>query len=521
MAGNNYDQKLRFLPYLPYGYCSKYATTIEGVSNPYAHQLTLGEDPAATMALLDQHRKRLLDRSRYLCQIGYAQDTKRACGTPPEKRNFRHITQAGLAVLIDAPDETIDLMNVNGNFKNINGSIKGNHFRSRSSESCELRELMHAYASDNSKLGQTIFRELLHDAVLAEKITPLTYAIDLIERAKINLDKFSPNQIYNIWRLSHIQAMFQANNHLTFVDRRPYDTRFAIDGIKDIESYEAYVQKQGYTLPAITYYALSHWYSANPGFYRFTQTQPYYSEEYEQEWLTTPAFYRAKELPSANSEPSIIAESNTKGSKQTFNSIHVGLAVGKTVNYACYHAKPGRFRWNPNREKQSQESLAEAVREMKRQNPKNPCNSNVDFALYFCTSHHQFLNFFERTKEKHIKYKKTPQPTDGPYASVHLIPVNDSGTCELYGLLEYGPATFESIIRNNLVGADIGFEYYSDFLYPLTFNGTKVFLGHTMDLFKICHVLDDYLDGFTNFHIICFPDQASWFKQLFPSCTVL
>lgn len=56
MAGNNITRKLRFLPFLPYGFCSKTATTMKGRYNPYARQLFLGEDPTELYHLANNNR---------------------------------------------------------------------------------------------------------------------------------------------------------------------------------------------------------------------------------------------------------------------------------------------------------------------------------------------------------------------------------------------------------------------------------------------------------------------------------
>ena len=104
MAGNNYEKKMRFTPYLPYGFCSKLATTLEGKSNHYARQLTLGDDPTETIALSEQHRRRLLDKVRYMGKKEYTCDIQMTCGTPPENRSFRRITKTGIEDYLDGKD---------------------------------------------------------------------------------------------------------------------------------------------------------------------------------------------------------------------------------------------------------------------------------------------------------------------------------------------------------------------------------------------------------------------------------
>ncbi len=481
MAKHSFDDKMQLLKFLPYGYISKHASAIAGKDNLEACRIRLGDNPEAQIALCDKHRQRTLYNARSLVQKGYAQDSKRSCGTPAMSRSFRHITKAGMAFLLENPDGI-------------------------------LMDEEDAASSHN----------LLLESVASKNATPLSYAYNLIAKVKIGTEKYSKNQMYNIWRLSHIIAMFMLNDYLTWLDRRPYDTAFAFDGIIDEESFIAYVQKHGFTVPALTHYTLKHWYSQNPGFYRITQTMPDNSEDAINEWLQTPAFYSTRELPSANSHGADPVEANAKGSKQTMKAIHVGLATGRETNYACYHARNGAFAWNQVREKQAKDALERDLAEMKRQNPQIPYKSTVGHALYFCTSIHQFTALFEATKKKHIKYKQQVLPISKPYAGVHAIPVNDSGGFLLWLLMEYSPDEVEKMIHESLTGRDADFEYRSGYenLFPLSYKGKFFFSGYTMDIRKINRAVERYLDGF-DFYIGCFPDQVAWYRKLFPGCTIL
>ena len=108
MAGNKITKKVRFLPYLPYGYCSRLAITMEGKNNPFAAVFRSFDDPEGLVAQSDQYRKAALKRTRLLFQKGYAKDSKCSCGNPTRERSFGHLTKLGLAVLIEALDEAIN-----------------------------------------------------------------------------------------------------------------------------------------------------------------------------------------------------------------------------------------------------------------------------------------------------------------------------------------------------------------------------------------------------------------------------
>lgn len=517
MAGNNLNRKMRFLPYFPYGCSSKLATIIEGRTNPYATMLLLGEEADDILAQSEQHRKNQRDKAKYLCDKGYAKNTRWVCGTPAQKRSFRQLTKNGLAVLTEAPDETVreEITEPDND-----GKIKETHFRSTSLSSTTLREQLSEYATSTYAQDRQAFEDLLFESVIEGKVTPLSYSIDQVEDTTISTRKYSQNQLYTIWRLSHISAMFLANSFLTYLDRRPHDTGFAIDGIVDRESYDAYRSKHGNTIASFTYNALTNWYNNHPGFYQITQQYPDESQEAKDAWLETPAFYYAKELPEAEDISTSYGRDNALGNQQRFHSTHIGLATGKKCNYICYHGKKGPLKWIPKREAEAKREVEQAVRHMKTQNPDMKCRDSVDFGLYFCSSYHQFLALFDRTIERHKKNLSRNYLTDAPYTSLHAIPVNDSGTFLLWCLLQFSPMETENSICNSLVAQDEAFAHQMHRYYPLTYKGKRVFLGYTMDISKINLALEDHLDG-QDFYICCFPEQASWYRKLFPGHTIL
>ena len=513
MAGNKFDGKMRFLSLFPYGLCSRLATTIAGKSNPYATTFLLGDDPDQIINACTQHHENTVDRAKYLTKKGYIKDTKRACGTPSTSRSFRQLTKEGLTTFMEVPDFSIWEEDTT---KDFDGNIKGSHFRSNSLASTDFREQLFGYADADDEDAQIAFSNFLLHSVKEGIVTPLSYGINLVENIRLSTSKYSPNQLFSIWKLSHINAMFRSNGFLTNLDRRPYDTHFLFDGIDSPESYQQYVQKHGHTIAALTYYALSKWYAENPGFYKITQRDPDESDEARQAWLHTPVFYATRELPNFNDRESVPA----MGSQKKFNSIFVGLAMGKKVNYLCYHGHGGPVKWSLTREVRAKEEMQRVIHHMKMLNPEMTNREAVDFALYFCTSHHQFLALFDRTIKRHKKGLCKNYLMDKPFASIHAIPVNDCGTVLLWCLMEMAPMEIEARISNCLLDMDIGFQYRVDYYYPLTYKGKRVFFGYTMNISKINHVLGDYLDG-ANFYIACFPEQAKWYRQLFPTLTIL
>lgn len=513
MAGDKFEQKMRFLPFFPYGLCSRLATAIVGKENPYAGLFLLGDDPEQTISACKQCHENAVARAKYLCEKGYVKDIKRACGTPSISRSYRQLTKSGLATFTEVPDHSLcgkDITNDD------DGKIKGSHFRSSSLASTELREQLFGYAGATNESDQESFSDLLFNSVIEGEATPFTYGIDLVPDTHIGTTKYSQNQLYSIWRLSHVNAMFRSNDYLTSLDRRPYDTQFLFDGIDSPESYQRYVKNHGRTPASLTYYALSKWYAENPGFYKITQRYPDESEETKQAWLHTPVFYATRELPNFNDRENIPA----MGSQKKINSIFIGLAMGKKANYLCYHGRSGKVKWLQKREARAKQEMTRVIHHMKMLNPEMANQETVDFALYFCSSHHQFLALFDRTIEQHKKGLSKSFLMDKPFVSIHAIPVNDCGTVLLWCLMEMSPMEIETRISNSLIDMDVGFQYRVDYYYPLTYQGKRVFLGYTMDISKINHALEDYLGG-SNFFIVCFPEQAKWYKLLFPTLTIL
>ena len=512
---SNKKRNVQFFRFLPYGLCSKNATILTGRSNPYSHNLLLGEDPNETIKDSEKYRKNATERALRLCENGLVKDCTRACGSPAKDRGFRKLTKDGLAALIDIPD--IEMGNIEDD-GDCDGIIKGTPCRSQSTTAIDMRDDLYDLATNPDPNAQALFQSLLLNSVQSGCATPFAAGLKNADSLKISTSNLSQNQLYNIWRLSHIQAMFLLNGHLTYLDRRPYDTGFAIGNITDDDSYNAHVAKNGNTLPAYVYRTLNDWYSQNPGFYQIAQQESDDSNEAKEQWRTTPAFYATSELPNFKSTSQ--ENDRTHGSQQRIYHTHLGLAVGKNVNYAVYHTKPGSFKWIVKIEEKAKMEIEEAVRCMKTSCPDFKAKDRTDFALLFCPTRHQFLQIFAKPIQRH-KEKKAPYcPAEKPYTSVHVIPINDTGTFLLWSLLGYSPDLLTRTIYRSLIKLDDNFGYATHPLYPLTYKGKRVFPAYTMDIKKINQALVDHLNGL-DFYICCFPEQVSWYRLLFPGKTFL
>ena len=504
------QRNVRLLPFLPYGICSKYATALTGKTNPYAHKLHWTQSDDDVLSAADVQKREAQNRARNLHNAGLVKDVTKPCGTPVKDRIFRQLTKAGVACLLDLPD--VDLLD-NSDSQDDDGIIKGTHYRSQSSSAIDMRDDLYDLATNPDQNAQALFQSYLLDSVKNGHATPFAAGLKYADSLKVSTSNLSQNQLYNIWRLSHIQAMFLLNGHLTYLDRRPYNTGFAIGNITDNDSYLAYIAKNGNTLPAYVYRTLNDWYAQNPGYFQITQQEPDDSDDAREQWRTTPTFYAASELP--ETEYAHPKRDNIRGSQQRMYHTHLGLAVGKNVNYAVYHTKPGSFKWVPKIEEKSKKEIEAAVHMMKTSCPDFRAKDRTDFALLFCPTHHQFLRIFAKTIQHHKDHKPPYCPADKPYTSIHVIPVNDTGTFMLWGLLGYSPDTLSHTIYKSLIAKDDDFDYATHPLYPLTYQGKRVFPAYTMDIAQINRALLDHLDGL-DFYICCFPEQAPWLQKLFP-----
>ena len=477
MSKNDFRYNVRFsafFPFLPYGLCSKYATNISHQDNPYARMLLLGKNPDATVKAAESFRKNMLDRTRYMCDMGFATEQIRACGSPATDHIFRYLTQKSLATLTDFPISVLRQMSL-----------------------CDFPS-----------------------TVLDGQFSPLASGIGQAESIHISTSGISKNQLYAIWRQSHMQAMFLANRHLTCLDRKPYGSGIILGPIQDEASYQRYIRQRGNTLLAYSYRTLSDLYANNPDLYTITQQHLDDSNKAYDEWLRTPALYLRNELPDVPPGNSNGQNTRLYGSKQAMYRTDIGIAVGRRVNYACYHTHPSTFRWNKKREQATKTELARAIRFMHDQSPHLPYKQSVDFALLFCPTRHQFFNIFKSTIERHKAGKSTPCPVDGPYTSTHIIPINDTGTYMLRRFLEDSPESLRMSCTNYLLESDDRFGDSVNYFYPLTYNGKRVFAGYAMDIKRIHKALVDHLNGL-DFYILCYPEQLPWYRMLFPNKTFL
>lgn len=521
MKNDKVTMKNRLSLLLPYGFVSKY--TLDFIP-PFSNDATCIYDPNRPLAELElsckKARENRLCSIRRMENIGLIQSTNWKCGTSSHiKRPFYLLTKTGMTTLAGAPDHELDINQIMGLEKKC---AQLSRYRSYTDEALMLRNEVFAAAEAKAinPSKNAAFNIELFNAIRMGECTPLAAALPELCQYSYNTAKYSQNQLYAIWRNSHINAMFRANGFLTFLDRRQYDCGFRLDGITSENGLETYISKYGMTAAAISHIALSRWYRDHPTANSYTASAHDIEPIPYAKWCQTPSYYIARELPGYDGLTKLEKEdaqtSEYAGSLYSFT----GLAIGAKQNYVCYHAKPGTFTWNYYLEKKTKENIAHAIQKMNEKSSVPTASTSVDSAIMFCTTHYQFLSIFERTAERHVKGQSGNYSTNKPYRTMNIVPVNDSGAFLLRCLALSSPYEVTTNIRNHLINANERFRYNENRVYPVTYDYRNVFVGHTMDVNLINTAYEDYLDG-RRFYISCFPEQAMWYRKLMPECELL
>lgn len=521
MKNNKATMKNRLSLLLPYGFVSKYTLAF---IPPFSNDATCIYDPNRPLAELELACKKA--RENRLCSIkrmeniGLIQSVNWKCGTSAHiKRPFYMLTKMGMTTLAGAPDGEMDINQIIG----LEGKCAQlSRYRSYSKESLMVRQEVFS-AAERRAFGpaenMAFNAELLY-AIRMGECTPLSAALPELCGYTYNTAKYSQNQLYAVWRNSHINAMFQTNGFLTFVDRRQYDCGFKLDGIASETGLDTYTSKHGMTAAAISHIALTRWYRDHPSANCYTNSVCNIPPIPHDQWCRTPSFYTTRELPGYDGLTKL--EDKKARTSEFTSSLHsfTGIVIGTKLNYICYHAKPGTFTWNYHMEKTTKKNIEDAIQKMNEKSSIQTASTSADNAIIFCTSHYQFLSIFVRTTERHAKGQSGSYATNQPYRTINIIPVNDSGAFLLRCLALSSPYEVMTNIRNHLLDASEHFRYNENRVYPVTYDYRNVFIGHTMDVNLINMAYEDYLDG-RRFYISCFPEQAMWYRKLMPECELL
>lgn len=517
------EKKLRLFYLLPYGITSR-SSMILATKMPdiafleYSQELSM-EERCKEFDKAHHAANRQLDR---MLESGYLEDISRKY-EKNRSSQFRmvRLTQAGLYLLASTPDEKLEMKRLDNLRGDTDRKKKENTYQSDSVYDRQLREQWYVAATNPDALR--VDREILNDAFLEAvyegDMTILALDCALAKEVSVTSNASNGWQIYRDWRLANITALFMANDFLTFLDRRPMDTKWVVSGIQNEEDLAKQIQGGTLNLPGFMFHVLNRWYSEHPTSYRFTDPGCELTGETEEDWKATPAFYSAIEIPGFFNEENSFGSISLTGAKNALRHTFCGVAIGRKKTYIVYHTKPGKTPWS----ERVEQTTADAVY-------KFLCDANgkdfatrepeITSAIMVCHGVHQFAKLFENAK-KHMANKWRKSLRVGiPYDTVSIVPINASGAMQLRGLMLMTPADYDLYMINKLKAQDSRFERTQETLYPLNFNNVPVLVAHSMDFQKLFWALEDYYDG-EKFYVSCFPGQVKYIQKIMPNVEFL
>lgn len=518
------SKKFRLLALLPYGICSRPAlylcTKIPEISLvPYAPDMDMKERER----LLQQASTAITRTVERMLETGYIEEKVKKYGpTVEDQLRLVSLTKAGLYLLASNPDQATEDARID-QLGNISYSkLNGLTYRSVSEYDVLLREMVYLdqkgiIIDDDIDAMEEAFHKALEDG----EMTILACDSLMADSVEVSNPRYNAKRLYRAWRLANINALFMANEFLTYLDRRPIDTGWAIGSIQDNDSFQKYISSGEMDVPAFMYHALNKWYNAHPESYRFLEPLPEAdmatSEEYDS-WRSTPAFYATTEIPGF----APLCEKEIELSKgQKNNMVHTlaGIAVGKKIVYIVHHTRPTKTPWGERWEMTAIEIVQNALEEAGILSPSGE-PYKIREALVVCGSVYQFEAFFTAAKNKISKRWSREKRVGVPYSSVCLIPINGSGAMQLRYLMNCTPIEMDYILTRTILQKDSRFSLNNDPLFPLTFDGVPVLVAHSMQLQKLYDALLEYQDGM-DFYISCYPGQVKYIRRIMPEAKFL
>ena len=142
-------------------------------------------------------------------------------------------------------------------------------------------------------------------------------------------------------------------------------------------------------------------------------------------------------------------------------------------------------------------------------------------ALFFCRNVNLFATLFQPNKSgKRTKFQQ-------PFQTICIIPIGCVTTFQLRKILLLGPwGAKQDGIRRLLKASPAMREHITslvdqrDSIFSVDYNGTPVFVAHTMMWGEIVSAIELAEDG-KDFLISCYPDQVKFFKKVIPNARFL
>lgn len=512
-----FDRNVRFSFLLPYGFTSTSALLL---AVPVSDTSFVVYDPNVPIGTREQicqaNYQSRLRAIRRMLQLGYIEECRKRVGVKSwETITMYRLTKSGLFFLTNTPNEALEeerKRNIPGlknrNKKEISYTPTDPQYYANRQQLYEIAKL-----TDPTEEDLRTFRTLFLESVEYDNISILATEPYLAESVQVNTTMRS-NALYRSWKISNIEALFKANNYLTQIDRRHLQTpkRVRANETRPMDIYD------------FCCYTLDRWYDTHKDAFLYLLPLEHFAEKVEPSWRETPAFYPIAEIDDAVIEIETEEEINEKKTTRSYRNMCVGVAVGREKNYIVHHTRNSGTPWEELIEKSTIGSVQMRINNYAENNQTLGANRSIYNAIMIVTNVPQFVSLFTQAKsidkEGRRKYR-----IGAPYDAVCLIPVSPAGMMQLRGLMESSPINFERAIANYLLQFD-GFARRSlgpdpwDSIFPLTYKGVPVLIGHTMN-WQVLHYAKGFYEEGRKFYVSCYPEQAKYIRAIMPDVEIL
>ena len=510
----HFARKVAFSHFLPYGIISKKLWQIAAFSNPSAHTSNdITKPMTQRLSEIRTKKNAAYIKTTRLTEGRYIESATRAYGTEnKENFSFHNITPHALYLLTGTLDRTLERKRYEEILDDtaIDSEKKVISYYPNSEQQSVQRTIeSFLNISDPTPRQAAAFQELLEKSVMDGYITPLVYAISDAKRYAPTFGTTNGHQLYPPYRLSHINTMMSLAGYLTELDRKPLETGWSFSLKSDCDSNDD-CEAETLGVAEICQLALRKWYAEHPDSYLFLDPLKSLSDNYN-EWINTPVFYPAGELPGF--KPTDIEASSDDKKRRTLRHSCMGIAIGKKENYIIYHLQTKEKRWVKSIEETTVSLVQTAYDRLAISQEKAVMGIGRKpiSAIVFFESGSHITPLFRRIKAG----KDLPAQQFGyPYVNLYLVPTNYAGVQQLANLLESSPEEYRSALVQT-VAERYGAEKTNDDAFPLSLDGLPVFVAHDMDYARLRKAVHKHRNG-EPFYIACLPEQVKPLWAIMP-----
>ena len=528
-VNRDFARKNVFSYFLPYGMLNRKALNMV---MPRSKAFDTIYDPESTLDVLAdicQRRWNInADQIRVMRRSCYIEERKYSYGkNDAEQGEYYQMTHSALNLLTGVVDWDLEgkrQAKTKRIMKAYGQSIRSTNFMP-SQEATKLLTYLEMLSDNSCESDErrNQYEQILHEAIYCWDITLLGIAPQMANEVNPGCVGLNGTQKNRACKLASIMAMFRQNQYLTYLDRRPMDTKWIIGGMYSASDWKERVATGKADIMTLTYHCLRQWYADHPQSYLFADPQRNLSENYTQ-WWNTPVFYDLQEIPQLFINPKSDEPAAT-GQKNTLRNTALGVAIGVYDNYMIYYGPSRKFKWHKGIEQIASKNVQDALNNYDRKNPIRGANKIINHAIMFFDSVYQFETLFADLLRPNNRTQR-PGNIPSPFAGMYLVPINTSGLQQLRMLMEYPPYEFmQNLIREI---CEIENKYATahktetrifathDLRYPLSYENTPVLFAYDLEVGKLRQALIDYQLG-KSFYVACYPEQVKYIRRLMPT----